>query len=218
MKKGFFHRNGLSIVFAVLFLFSIAAQIATGWKEHNEELQEYKQPPLSLSGYFRSGHFIEATFENWESEFLQMGLFVVLTIFLRQRGSSESKGDEPEDVDREPDPFAKDAPWPVKQGGLVLAIYKHSLSIALFSLFLISFVLHWIGSWKDYNLEQRLKGLPTETSLHYLGNTKFWFESFQNWQSEFLSVWAIILFSVYLRQKGSSQSKPVDAPDEQTGD
>lgn len=218
MKKGFFRRNGLSVVFAALFLFSIAAQTITGWKEHNEELQEYKQPGLSLPRYLASGHFVEATFENWESEFLQMGLFVVTTIFLRQKGSSESKGDEPEDVDREPDPLAKGAPWPVKRGGWILAIYKNSLSLALFSLFLISFILHWLGSWKNYNLEQSLKRLPTETALQYLGNTKFWFESFQNWQSEFLSVWAIILFSVYLRQKGSAQSKPVDAPHSETGD
>ena len=218
MKKGFFHRNGLSVAFLALFLISIAAQVVTGWKEHNEELQEYKHAPLSLPGYLTSAHFIEATFENWESEFLQMGLFVVLTIFLRQQGSSESKGDEPEDVDREPSPDAKDAPWPVKRGGWILTVYKNSLSIALFSLFFLSFILHWIGSWKNYNIEQSLKGQPTEAAFEYLGNTKFWFESFQNWQSEFLSVWAIILFSVYLRQKGSAQSKPVDAPNEETGD
>ena len=157
MKKGFFQRNGLSLVFAALFFVSIVAQVATGWKEHNEDLQEYKQPPLSLAGYLSSGHFVEATFENWESEFLQMGLFVVLTIFLRQKGSSESKGDEPEDVDREPSPSAKDAPWPVKRGGLILTIYKNSLSIALFSLFFLSFILHWLGSWKNYNVDQSLK-------------------------------------------------------------
>lgn len=206
------------MAFATLFLFSIAAQVATGWKEHNEELQEYKHPPLSLPRYLASGHFAEATFENWESEFLQMGLFVVMTIFLRQKGSSESKGDEPEDVDREPSPFTKDAPWPVKQGGLVLSLYKNSLSIALFGLFFLSFIFHWIGSWKNFNVEQTLKGLPIQTAFHYLGSTKLWFESFQNWQSEFLSVWAIILFSVYLRQKGSAQSKPVDAPHAETGD
>ena len=216
--KGFLKRNGLSLAFATLFLFSIAAQVATGWKEHNEELEEYKQPPLSLSGYLVSGHFVEATFENWESEFLQMGLFVVSTIFLRQKGSSESKGEEPEDVDREPSALTEGAPWPVKKGGWILSIYKNSLSIALFSLFFLSFILHWLGSWKNYNVEQSLKGLSTETALQYLGNTKFWFESFQNWQSEFLSVWAIILFSVYLRQKGSAQSKPVDAPHAETGD
>lgn len=218
MKKGFFHRNGLSVAFAVLFFITLGAQSVTGWKQYNEELQEEKQPPVAFINYFSSGHFVEATFENWESEFLQMGLFVVFTIFLKQKGSSESKGDDEEEVDREPSPLTKDAPWPVKRGGWVLAIYKNSLSIALFSLFLISFIFHWLGSWKNYNLEQSIKGLPTETAIEYLGNSKLWFESFQNWQSEFLSVWAIVLFSVFLRQKGSSQSKPVDAPNAETGE
>lgn len=218
MKKGFFHRNGLSVAFAVFFFFSFGAQTITGWKQFNEELQEQKQQPVTYINYFSTGHFVEATFENWESEFLQMGLFVVMTIWLKQRGSSESKGEEEEDVDREPSPFTKDAPWPVKQGGLVLAIYKNSLSIALFLLFIISFVFHWLGSWKNYNLEQTIKGLPNEKAVEYLGNSKLWFESFQNWQSEFLSIWAIILLSVFLRQKGSSQSKPVDAPNAETGE
>ncbi len=218
MKKGFFHRNGLSVAFATLFLLSICAQTVTGWKQFNTELQDDHQLPVSLTSYLTSGHFMEATFENWESEFLQMGLFVLFTIFLKQKGSSESKDDGEEEVDREPSPDAPDAPWPVKQGGLVLSLYKNSLSIALFSLFFISFILHWIGSWRNNNLQQTIKGLPTETALQYLGNSKLWFESFQNWQSEFLSVWAIILFSVFLRQKGSSQSKPVDAPNAETGE
>ena len=218
MKKGFFHRNGLSVAFATLFLISIVAQVITGQKQYNEDLQEHSQPPVSITSYLVSPHFVEATFENWESEFLQMGLFVVLTIFLKQKGSSESKGDEPEEVDREPSPLTKDAPWPVKHGGWILAVYKNSLSIALFSLFFLSFIFHWLGSWKNFNLEQTLKGMPTETSIEYLGNSKLWFESFQNWQSEFLSVWAIVLFSVFLRQKGSSQSKPVDAPNDETGE
>ena len=218
MKKGFFYRNGLSVAFAALFFLAIGAQTFTGWKEYNNERGDEHQPPVSLSRYLQSGHFMEATFENWESEFLQMGLFVVFTIFLRQKGSSESKGDEPEDVDREPSPLTKDAPWPVRRGGLVLRLYKHSLSIALFALFFISFIFHWIGSWRNFNLEQSFKGQPTETAFAYLGSSKLWFESFQNWQSEFLSVWAIVLFSVYLRQKGSAQSKPVDAPNAETGD
>jgi len=109
-------------------------------------------------------------------------------------------------------------PWPVKQGGLVLTLYEHSLSIALFLLFILSFVFHWLGSLKDYNEEQMLKNMPHETASQYLSNSRLWFESFQNWHSEFLSVFAIIVLSIFLRQKGSPQSKPVDAPNSETGE
>jgi hypothetical protein len=217
--KQFLKDNGLSIVFALLFLISLGGQAVTGFKEHNQELQEEGAPQIDFSKYLSSGHFLQATFENWESEFLQMALFVVLTIFLYQKGSSESKdpeGDEP--VDKEPNPRKKDAPWPVKQGGLILAVYKHSLSIALFILFILSFVVHWYGSLKDYNEEELNKGGHIETAMEYLGNPRFWFESFQNWQSEFLSVLAIVVLTIFLRQKGSPQSKPVDETNEATGE
>lgn len=211
--KNVLKNNSLSIVFFVLFLVSIVGQAITGLNEHNEEMQKEGGAQVNMAQYLTSGHFIQATFENWESEFLQMALFVVLTIFLYQKGSSESK--DPDDPggeeDREPDPGKEDAPWPVKQGGLLLKLYKSSLTIALFLLFALSFLAHWYGSLKDYNEEQLLQGKPTETAMTYLGNSRFWFESFQNWQSEFLSVFAIVLLSVFLRQKGSPQSKPVDA-------
>lgn len=217
--KRFFRNNGLSVVMFLLFLFSITGQILSGMKEHNEEMRDEGGKQVSLMQYFSTGHFLQATFENWESEFLQMGLFVVLTIFLYQKGSSESKDpDKEEEVDKEPDPKKKDVPLPVKVGGMALRIYKHSLSLALFLFFIVSFYFHWQGSMKDYNEEQRLKHKPTETAYQYLGNSRLWFESFQNWQSEFLSVFAIVLLSVFLRQKGSPQSKPVDAPHGETGD
>ncbi|HJY11352.1 MAG TPA: DUF6766 family protein, partial [Flavobacterium sp.] len=126
--------------------------------------------------------------------------------------------DKDEEVDREPSPTRKDAPWPVKKGGLILALYKHSLTISLLLLFVISFILHFYGSLKDENEQLALKGMPLESASQYIGDSRFWFESFQNWQSEFLSVFAIILLSVYLRQIGSSQSKPVDAPHMETGE
>ncbi|RZK01525.1 MAG: hypothetical protein EOO46_20040 [Flavobacterium sp.] len=212
--------NSLSIVFLLLFLFSIIGQVITGLKEYNEEMQDEGGQQVTISQYFSSGHFIEATFENWESEFLQMALYVVFTIFLYQKGSSESKDPDggKEETDKEPNRNKKDAPWPVKQGGLILSLYKHSLTVALFLLFIVSFCAHWFGSLKEYNHEQMLKGKPTETAWQFIGDTKFWFESFQNWQSEFLSVFAIVILSVFLRQKGSPQSKPVDAPHGKTGE
>jgi len=215
----FLQHNGLSIAFLLLFIFSIAGQSYFGLKEYNKERQEQGLPVVTVSGYFSSGHFIESTFENWESEFLQMGLFVWLTIFLFQKGSSESKKcDKDNEVDHEPDSTKKDAPWPVKKGGLVLSVYKHSLTISLLLLFIFSFILHFYGSLKDENEQNLAKHLPPESVPDHLASTRFWFESLQNWQSEFLSVFAIIVLSIYLRQKGSPQSKPVDAPHGHTGE
>lgn len=217
-KRTFLYRNGLSIVLFLLFALSIVGQIVTGMHEHNSYLSDNGLAPLSLAHYMLSGHFIQATFENWESEFFQMALFVILTIFLRQIGSSESKKLEgTEEVDKEPKP-AKDAPWPVCKGGIVLALYKHSLSIVLIVLFLLSFAAHWYGSWKDYTLEQTIIGKSPDSFLVYMGDSKLWFESFQNWQSEFFSVFALVVLSIFLRQKGSPQSKPVDAPHDETGE
>jgi hypothetical protein len=218
MKK-IIYNNGLSIVFFILFILSLAGQVVTGFNEYNKELQDQGQPSVSVPGYFSSGHFLQSTFENWESEFLQMALFVVLTISLRQKGSSESKScDGPEEVDREPSAKRKGAPWPVRRGGIILWIYKRSLSIMLFILFILSFIIHFYGSLRDENVKLSLKGQPVETVSKFIVDSRFWFESFQNWQSEFLSVFCIVVLSIYLRQKGSPQSKPVDAPHSETGE
>ena len=217
--KTFIRNNSLSICFILLFLGAMAGQLIFGFEEHNKELLEENAPAITLLPYLSSGHFLQATFENWESEFLQMALFVIMTIFLQQKGSSESKDfDKAEEVDREPSANRKDAPWPVRKGGWILRIYKHSLTISLLLLFIISFVIHFYGSLKDENEQLSLKGMPLETAGNYIGDSRFWFESFQNWQSEFLSVFAIVVLSIYLRQKGSSQSKPVDAPNMETGE
>lgn len=217
--KRFLKNNGLSLVFLLLFVITLIGQFFSGFAEHNKEREKEGHHSLSVPEYIYSGHFIQATFENWESEFLQMALFIVLTISFRQKGSSESKKPEgKEEVDREPSAKRKGAPWPVKKGGMYLRIYKHSLTIALLILFLISFVLHFYGSIKNENEELALKGLPPETFGQYIFGSRFWFESFQNWQSEFLSVFAIVILSVFLRQKGSPQSKPVDAPNYETGE
>jgi hypothetical protein len=216
-KYGFIYRNSLSIVFLAMFIVSLAFQSYMGWKEHNEFLSNYKQPGQDLGEYLCSGHFLQATFENWESEFLQMGLFVLFTIHLHQIGSSESSKPGEEYDGKELIAHAY-SPWPVKKGGMYLKIYQNSLTISLFLVFVISFFLHWYGSWIDYNEKQFLEGLPTENFGGYITHDKFWFESFQNWQSEFLSVFAIIFLSIYLRQKGSSQSKPVNASHQKTGE
>ena len=213
----YFYRNGLSLVFFGLFVFTLGMQLLTGWKVHNTELAEAHQQPMALSAYLMTGHFISATFENFESEFLQMAMYVLLTVGLRQWGSAESKKLEgSEEVDREPKPTA-DAPYPVRKGGWILRLYSSSLFICFALLFLISWIVHFYGSWRQHNTQQLLKGLPMDGSLAYLGMPEFWFETFQNWQSEFLSVLSIVFFTIFLRQKGSPESKPVDAPHDQTG-
>ncbi|WP_312902019.1 DUF6766 family protein [Chryseobacterium taichungense] len=215
-KKGFLYRNSLSIVLIIFMISCLTAQFFTGWKTDNKELVENGSPALSLGQYIHSGHFIQATFENWESEFLQMMLYVLLTVSLRQKGSSESKSlEEEEDVDKEPIPHP-DAPWPVKKGGIWLTIYKHSLSIAFAILFILSFSLHFYGSLKDYNEEQISKEKPTISASQYITESRFWFESFQNWQSEFLAVASLVILSIWLREKGSPESKPVDMPHDET--
>lgn len=215
-EKGFLYRNSLSIVVITMMLLCLTGQFITGWNTHNSELAENGKPLLNAAEYTYSGHFIQATFENWESEFLQMMLYVLLTVSLRQKGSSESKSlDDKEDVDREPVPHP-DAPWPVKKGGIWLKLYQHSLSIAFGILFILSFVLHFYGSLKDFNEEQMAKNKPLTTAVHYIADSRFWFESFQNWQSEFLAVASIVILSIWLREKGSPQSKPVDMAHSET--
>lgn len=216
--KSFLKNNGLCICFLLLFIVSLIGQVIFGFEEHNNELLDEGGKIIRFGSYLSTGHFFQSTFENWESEFLQMALFVVCTILLKQKGSSESKKiDEPEEVDRMPNPNRKDAPWPVKKGGFFLKIYKYSLTIILFLLFFISFVVHFYGSLKDENEKLLIEGKPLETVSSYILHSRFWFESFQNWQSEFLSVFAIIMLSIYFRQIGSSQSKPVDSPHMETG-
>jgi hypothetical protein len=218
MKK-FIKENSLTIVFIILFILAMVGQILTGHKEYLKELSNDNAPGVSLINYLKSGHFFQATFENWESEFLQMGLFIWLTVFLRQKGSSESKKiDESNETDQEPDPLKPGAPWPVRKGGFILKIYENSLTITFFLLFIASWALHLYGSYRDENVINILKGKPTVTVLQHMISSRMWFESFQNWQSEFLSVFSIVILSIFLRQKGSSQSKSVDAPIEETGD
>lgn len=216
-KHSFLYKNGLSLFFLFLFIITLGGQALTGWRDHNEELKEKHAKELSLGTYLESGHFISATFENFESEFLQMAMYVLITIKLRQIGSSESKAiDKEEEVDREP-VASKDAPWPVRKGGFILKLYNNSLSIAFLMLFLISWGFHLFGSFTDYNVEQLLSHRPKATISEFLMEPRFWFETFQNWQSEFLSVFSIVFLTIYLRQKGSPESKPVDAPNMQTG-
>ena len=203
-----------------LFAFSLAGQVITGWQVDISERALHGKGSEGLLAYLRSGEFLSALFENWESEFLQMAAFVVLTVFLIQKGSSESKDPDksnPEDElphQRRGDPSA---PWPVHRGGLLLKLYSHSLSIALVSLFLLSFWLHLAGSTRRMNEEAVQHHQPIMAVQETLLEPEFWYESFQNWQSEFLSIAMLLILGIFLREQGSPESKPVAAPHSETG-
>jgi hypothetical protein len=220
--KRFLRDNGLSIVWLGLFFVTFfAGQTVFGHLEYNSNQREHGRPEVSYSEYLTTAHFVEATMENWESEFLQMFLFVALTAFLYQRGSAESKKlDKKEPVDRDPR-LCRDkrhAPWPVRRGGVVLKLYEHSLSAAFLMLFIICFFLHAAAGARHYNQERIEHGSSEQVStLEYISTSRFWFESLQNWQSEFLAVGVMVVLSIWLRQRGSPESKPVDAPHTQTG-
>ncbi|TCO38183.1 DUF6766 family protein [Dokdonella fugitiva] len=207
--------NGLSLILMAIFAACLVAQVLFGHAAYNEELLREGAGTLGLGAYLRSGHFLSALMENWESEFLQMGMYVLLTVHLRQRGSAESRPLDPSEEHEEID--AGPTPWPARAGGAWRAIYERSLSIAMFTLFAIAFTGHAIGSWKREAAERVASGRPPETLLEHVSGAQFWFESMQNWQSEFLAVLSLVVLSVFLRQKDSPQSKPVDAPHRQTG-
>ncbi len=220
VMKQFLRDNGLSIAMFTIFALCAVGLAVVGWDTFNAEQEEHGRLAIGLADYLATPDFGEAMFENWESEFLQMGAYVLLTVFLFQRGSSESK-DPDESKGAADDATRKgtqrDAPWPVRRGGLVLAIYRHSLSIALFAFFAFSFVMHLITGAARFSEEQLAHGSGPVTAAQYLFTSQFWFESLQNWQSEFLAVGVLIVLSIFLRQKGSPESKSVAAPHAQTG-
>jgi hypothetical protein len=218
--KQLLRRNGLSIaLFGLFLLFQLGLSIV-GLQQYNQEQENHGQPRIDYVSYISSGSFLEATMENWESEFLQMFGYVLLTAFLFQKGSAESKKpDEQEAVDRDPrlSRDKPDAPWPVREGGVILLLYENSLSLAFFLLFLISFLLHAIGGAQEYSQQELAHGGHAVTVTEYLGTAQFWFESLQNWQSEFFSIGVMVLLTIVLRQKRSPESKPVDSPHNMTG-
>jgi len=218
--KRFLRDNSLGLVMFGLFAIFLFAQSVTGFQVYNDDQLEHGETTIGYPEYLRTGHFVEATFENWESEYLQMGAYVLFTVFLFQRGSSESKDpDKEESVDEDPrqEQDRGDLPWPVRTGGLSLKVYEYSLSIAFVLLFLISFIIHAIGGAREYSQEQLAHGGQAVSTWEFLQTSEFWFQSFQNWQSEFLAVFSIVVLSIFLRQRGSPESKPVAAPHSKTG-
>lgn len=203
--------NSLTATLAAMFLISIVGMVFTGQSSFNEELVEHGRSPLSLGAYVTSGAFLSALFENWESEFLQMATYVILTASLFQRGSAESR--DPDDPSRPND----EAPWRNRYP-VTAWIYERSLGLTLAILFLISFALHWWFSMSAANNNAIRHGGDVQSPTSYLFDAQLWFESFQNWQSEFLSTALLVVLSIFLRHRGSPESKPVAAANDQTGD
>ena len=216
MRK-FLRENSLSIVLFALFALFMAGLAVAGYHNENEELANHQQTALTFGQYITSASFGEAVFENWESEFLQMGALVLLTIWFVQKGSADCKKLRgPNDVDtssRYAIIRAGTARTRVK--AITRALYANSLSIALFGLFILSLVFHALTGHEVANQTAQQHHQELISLWQYVTSSQFWFESFQNWQSEFLSVAAIVYLTVYLRQKGSAQSKPVDTPNDE---
>ena len=214
-QHGFWRANSLSLVcFALFFIFAFG-QSVTGLREFNSDQRTHGEPESSYGEYLTDGHFWEALTENWESEFLQMAAYIVLTVFLLQKGSAESKDPEKhEAVDRDPRTTdkRKNVPWPVRKGGIWLRLYENSLFGAFVLLFLASIFFHAMSGARTYSSEQVEHGEATVSTFEYIQTSRFWFESFQNWQSEFMAVGAIVVLSIFLRQRGSPESKPVAEP------
>jgi len=208
-RRSWLRDNGLTLTLAALFLASIAGQIVAGLAVENGERLQHGAAPLALRQYLTSGGFLSSVFENWESEFLQMWAYVMLTAYMFQRGSPESR--DPDDETPRP------GEEPGRRRSVEGWLYAHSLGFALLALFLASFVLHWLNSARaeaDRALEH---GQPAPDLLAYLGDAQLWFESFQNWQSEFLSTAVLVVLGIFLRERLSPESKAVGDPDSKTG-
>lgn len=204
--KRFLRDNGLSLVLLALFLLFWGAQAGVGFAVHNEEQALHGEKTVDFGSYLLSGHFWQATGENWESEFLQMGFYVILTTRLFQRGSAESN--DPDEAE------ALAAQRRKKRGSW---IYRNSLSLAFLGLFLAAFVIHAAGGLVEVNEERSAHGEGPLSAFEFLKDAEFWFQSFQNWQSEFLAVLSIVVLSIFLRQDGSPESKDVSDPNSKTG-
>ena len=215
----FFRNNGLTITLMLLFLGSLVGQWLTGWRFANEELARHGESAVTLSQYATDPQFISTVFENWESEFLQMSAYVLLTCFLFQKGSAESRDpdDPPRDDDLEAQSRKPGAPAILRWGALARHLYAHSLGLALLLLFVGSFLMHWTFSAKQAAAEALAHGDTPLSTGAYLWDAQLWFESFQNWQSEFLSTAVLVVLTIFLRQRESPESKAVADPHGKTG-
>lgn len=213
----FVRNSSLSLAFLSLFLVTIVGQSIVGHAYNDEELAQHGQPPVSYTEFVTSSDFLVDVAENWQSEFLQFFLFIFATIWLIQRGSAESKkpGDEGVGSDAEQmvgSHAREDSPQWAKAGGARLWVYSNSLLLTMGTIFLLSWLAQSLAGHVVAKEENAMHGLPPETWGDYVVSAEFWNRTLRNWQSEFLAVGAMVAFAIYLRQRGSSESKPVGVP------
>jgi hypothetical protein len=216
--KRFFRNNSLSIVIFTIFLLCLFGMSIAGWQSNNETLAEHSQPKISYTSYLVSDTFGEGVFENWESEFLQMWALIILTIYLRQKGSADSKplrGRSPQDTSSRYS-IIRASTWQQRSKATGHFLYRHSLSHAILSLFILSISFHALTGTSAYNEEAAQHHSQTVSVFGYIASSQFWYESLQNWQSEFLAIGTLLVLSIRLREHGSPQSKPVGKKYDQT--
>jgi hypothetical protein len=221
-EYGFLRANALSLAFGVLFVITLVGQALSGVADFNAQQIANGLEPVSLLDYVTSSSFGVDVMENWQSEYLQFFLYIFATVWLVQRGSSESKkpGEEGTESDKE-QKIGRHAdddspPW-ARTGGWRTALFSRSLGLLMGVLFLLTWAASSVAGWAAYNSEQLGERQDPVTWLGYLSEADFWNRSFQNWQSEMLAVGSMAVFSVYLRQRGSPESKPVGVAHAETG-
>jgi hypothetical protein len=220
--RRFLRENSLSIVFLALFLAALVGQAIAGHADFNDNAVSHGDPTISLGRYVVSSDFGAAVMENWQSEYLQFTLFILLTVWLVQRGSPESK--ELDKAGRESDqaqnvgPYAqRNSPRWAKLGGVRRTLYENSLVLVMGTFWLGTWLAQSVTGAAQYNAEQLDHQQDPVGWSHYITSADFWENTLQNWQSEFLAVGSMAIFAVYLRQRGSPESKPVGAPHDATG-
>jgi hypothetical protein len=221
--RRFLKENSLSIFFLALFLACLVGQAVAGWKQFNAEQLAEGLGTLSMGRYLLSADFSVDVTENWQSEYLQFLTYLMATVWLLQKGSPESKsldqaGRESQKDQKIGQHALDDSPkWARYPRGLRLRLYSSSLLIVMGTIFLASWLVQSVAGWAAFN-ETRLRQLQDPISWGvYLVNPDFWSRTLQNWQSEFLAIGSMAVLSIYLRQRGSSQSKPVGQPHDSTG-
>lgn len=219
--RRFLRQNSLTIFFLVIFLVTVAAQSQAGWRLYRDDQRAHHEPAVSYPHYLVTSEFSAEVMENWQSEFLQFTLYILATVWLVQKGSNESKqegesGREDDEKQLTGRYAHADSPRWARLGGWRTTIYSNSLVIAMTTIFILSWFAHFLNGWNQYNADQRAHSQPTVAWTTYLHEPEFWDTTLQNWQSEFLAVGTMAAFGIYLRQRGSPESKPVGAPHEQT--
>jgi len=220
--RRFAKENGLSLVFLLFFVLAVAGQAFSGWHDFNDEALAHHETTISLGRYLTSSAFGNALLENWQSEYLQFTLYILLTVWFLQKGSPESKqldeaGSESDEDQRIGEHAEAGSPRWARTGGLRTRLYSNSLVIVMTVIWLLSWFGQSVTGWSTYNSDQITHHQPEVSWLGYLGSADFWQATLQNWQSEFLAIGSMLVFSIYLRQRGSPESKPVGAPHDETG-